>query len=181
MSNLLNHKNQFIASGAIKTISPIVSRLYKTSNGEDAEWTTRDFVIRNKFSKHNHWRIVDLPFEAFGDAVDALNLLAPGEEVIVSFLITSSPFEDKRTHKERHWVTFKAWDIIRIKDKPVSDEWWQDKNKDIVRKGTKYKPSARLSEENKKERRPADKAYSQSTFSVREDYSDKPPEEDVPF
>lgn len=181
--SILNHKNQFIASGAIKSIAAVTETPYKAKTGENRIWRSRLFVIRNKYSKGGIWRVTDLPFEATGDTVEALNFLVPGQEVIVSWSFISKAYIPKEEGEEKYWVTMRAWNIISPKDKIVNDKWWSHVDWQKVRGGEEYEAPAPLTEEEKKKRRPATKAYHKDSFSITHDYSDKKEEgvNDLPF
>jgi len=179
--SLLNQKNQYLASGVIKSIDAVDIRPYKSkATGEDMEWKTRKFVIRNKYSKNGTWHITDIEFEAVRDAADGLDELMPGLEVHVSFSIRSSAYA--RDGKDRYWMVLEAWNIMTLKDKPVDVEWWLPQNKQRVKKGTEYEAPPSLAVQNKKERMPNNKSYKYDSFNPGSDYSDKKEEEDdLPF
>ncbi len=179
--SILNHKNQYITSGAIKSIAVIVERPYTSKTGESKIWRTRLFVVRNKYSKNGTWHITDLPFEASGDVVEALNFLVPGQEVIVNWSFVSKAYMAKDGSGERYWVTMSAWGVLSPKDKIVDEKWWSHVNRQRVRGGEEYEAPPPLTEQEKKRRRPADKSYHKDTFSITADYSDKKEEEEVPF
>jgi len=179
--SVLNHKNQYIASGAIKSIAAIVERPYTSREGENKIWRTREFVIRNKYSKNGRWHITDIPFIASGDVVDALNYLVPGQEVVVNWSFDSKVYMAKDGSGERYWVTMRAWGIISPKDKIVNEKWWSHVDKQKVRGGEEYESPTLPTEEEKKRKRPATKAYDKDTFSITTDYSEKKEEDEIPF
>lgn len=180
MASLLNERNQQFAVGMVKRIDPVSERVYTDRNGDSKVWRSRLFVIRNKFRKNNRWRITDYPFEATGDVVDALNLISPGQEVIVNYAIRSFEFQDFNGSGEtKYSVKLSAWNLITMKETIVRKEWWDDKNGDLVKK--KFEHSKLPTHQNTIDRHPETKKYTHETFSPMADYSDKKPKEEVPF
>jgi len=179
--SVLNHKNQYIASGVIKSIDKLYVKDYKNKYGEQVEWRERKFIIRNKFSKRKVWHINDIEFVGQRDAVDALEELMPGLEVIVNFSIREHRWV--KDGEEKRWQTLEAWNIMSLKDVPVKDEWWLPRDKQPVKKGTEYEAPPTLTVQDRKRRTPNTKSYNYKTFNPGSDYSDKKEEEDddLPF
>jgi len=174
---ILNDKNQYFAVGIVKKIDAITEREYTDRNGEVRVWKSRMFVIRNKYRKNNRWWVTDYPFEGTGSVIDALALVEPGQEVIVSFSIKS--YEYEYNGETRNKVTLSAWNLLVMREKPVKPEWWNDKNGDFV-KG-KFEHSKLPSHQDKINRRPDNKQYSYDAFSSLEDYSEEDDDEEIPF
>jgi single-stranded DNA-binding protein len=172
----LQHRNDYYFSGAIKKIFPVSIRPYQNKDGETIEWKERVIVVTNKYSRGGYWVVSDAVFTCTGKSLEALELMHPGLEVIVSFSIKARSWTSPNG-EEKWFTTNYAYNIMSPTDKIVTDKWWSYADRQKSNKGSSKEESPRpLTEQERQRQNPEDKEYNAETYSRTVDYSDGKPE-----
>jgi len=167
------YKNSFLFSGALLHMEPQkVSSYTHKGTGELIEKKERIIYIRNKVSKFNRWHIVDAEFHCTGSAVESLEMIRVGEEVVASFSINVVNWTDKTTGEHRRWQKLSCFSIISPRNAFKSEAWWQHNNGDPVRTKTKEdEPVEKLTHLEQKRKNPPDVEYDIKSYDKGTDYS----------
>jgi hypothetical protein len=130
--------------------------------------------IRHKISKYGKWKINNVTFHCSREAVDQLELMQPGLEVIVDFSIEVITWNDKITGEEKRFQKLTCNKIMSPTDKHKSEKWWNDANRapSRVKKTPEDENVARLSDQEQKRKMPEDKEYDVKTHNKGSDYSE---------
>ncbi len=196
-------KNQYYLSGALLLLQPVTSRPYTTKDGRTVENKERIIVVRHKMSKYGKWAINDVTLHCTRDAVEQLELMQPGLEVIADFSIEVIAWTPKGEHEEKRFQKLTCNKIMSPTDKFKSTKWWADENRQPSRvKKTSAEEkeddnTPRLSEQEQKWKMPDKGEYHVKRYNKGDDYStdnskeikekvyakpkEETPDDDLPF
>jgi len=186
----MQSKNQYYFSGALMLMEPVTEREY---NGR--VYKERIIVIRNKYSQYGKWQINDATFHCTGRAVDALELMRIGLEVIAEFSINVVTWLPRGETEFKRWQKLSCNNIMSPSDKYKPETWWEDQpNTPSSKRKSKDeeeadKPLNKLSEEDFKQSNPENKKYDLNSKGVvikgeplpKLITKDAEPDEELPF
>ena len=170
-------KNQYYISGALLLLQPITSRPYTSKAGELIENKERVIVIRHKASKYGKWVINDITVHCVREAVEQLELMRPGLEVIADFSIEVIAWTPKEETEERRFQKLVCNKIMSPTDKYKSEKWWRDEHRQPSRtvktpaEKEEDKPIDKLNEQEQKRRNPETEDYHIKSYDKTADYS----------
>jgi len=175
----MQHKCSWRFTGAIYRIYPIES--YTDNSGKVR--VSRKIIAVNKRKKDNKWIVKYMEFEVIGEAVEQINVLIPGSEVIISYTVKGI-FFPKGT-KEKFFQKLIAWDIMPNKDRVMPKKWMDAENGDYVKDPSLPDSTMLLTDQRKVDRHPPNRGYDYPDFDPTVDYSDtvknKAVEPDLPI
>ncbi len=177
----MQYKNSYFTIGWLKTKYP--PETYKG-------FTKMPIVVRNIYRKRNKWFVVDYPFILTGDAMEVVELIQTGTEVIVHFSIKTRYWIKDGVKQQKNgvdviFIELSAWKVFshtdRVKDK--EDKIWTIKNFDDVKGNEDSANKETLAITDYKEKFPASKRYDAEDHNPKVNFEkpEDPPEDDLPF